>query len=355
MRLEGVQIVMEKLKVNIIGVGIMGRQVGQTLLNNPNVVLTATADLSQQKLDEVRGLLKVEKTYTDFEKMIVEQKPDVVYVSTPDWDHYKPVMACLDQKINVQCEKPLTTDEREAAAIVRKVREVGVKFQVSYNHRWLAPYYRVFEYCRAGKLGRPIMGYARKNNPITVPTKMLPWARHSSPSWFITGHDIDLMTWWLDDDPVEVTAYGAKQVLKQRYGWDTYDALQSLVRYRSGAFVTYEGAWVYPETHPSMPDSFMEIIGEKGVITVPREMEQLQVSTEEDGFQWPRSLLVYKVFDRMQGAFPACVNSFIDDTILDREPIVTAYQGWRATAVLDALHKSADANGEKVRIADPPL
>jgi hypothetical protein len=37
----------------------------------------------------------------------------------------------------------------------------------------------------------------------------------------------------------------------------------------------------------------------------------------------------------------------------DREPYVTALDGWRATAVLDALHRSADT-GETIGIPEPP-
>ncbi len=72
-----------------------------------------------------------------------------------------------------------------------------------------------------------------------------------------------------------------------------------------------------------------------------------------DGFCWPRSFLNYKVFDQWVGAFPSCVNSFIEDVIEDRKPCVTAYDGWRATAVLDAAHQSADT-GETVKVPAAP-
>ena len=88
------------------------------------------------------------------------------------------------------------------------------------------------------------MGYARKNNPITVPTEMIPWGKDSSPMWFLSCHDIDLMCWWFDDDPVEVKAFGVKRVLKEKYGWDTYDAMQALVKFGSGAFATFESTWI---------------------------------------------------------------------------------------------------------------
>lgn len=342
-----------ELKVNIIGCGIMGTNVARALSRNNLIKLTAASDLKKENLESAKSEFGLEKTYTDFEQMIVEQKPDAVYIATPDWAHYKPVMFCLDNGVHTHVEKPLTTDESEAADIVRKVKETGLKLQVSYNHRWLAPYNATWNMIREGKIGDCIMGYARKNNPISVPTKMIPWARNSSPMWFLSGHDIDLMTWWFNDDPVEVKGYGVKRVLKEKFGWDTYDAMQGLVKFSKGGIATFESTWIYPDTHPAMPDSFMEVVGEHGHIHLDRKTEAIEMSTPE-GFKWPRSLLNYKVFDKWVGAFPSCINSFIDDIVEDREPVVTAYDGWRSTAVLDAIHRSADS-GETVRVSEPPL
>ena len=47
------------------------------------------------------------------------------------------------------------------------------------------------------------------------------------------------------------------------------------------------------------------------------------------------------------------MNSFVDAVIEDRAPFVTALDGWRATAVLDAWHQSIE-NGGIVRVADAP-
>jgi predicted dehydrogenase len=285
--------------------------------------------------------------------MLDREQLDAVFVATPDWAHLEVVMACLDAGVHVCVEKPLTTIEGEAAAIVRKVRATGLKLQVSFNHRWLAPYYATHDQIRAGTIGQCLMGYARKNNPITVPTKMIPWAKDSSPMWFLSCHDIDLMTWWFDDDPVEATGCGVKRVLKEQQGWDAYDAMQGLVKFARGGFATFEAAWIYPEPHPAMPDSFMEVIGEHGHIHLDRKAEAIEMSSPQ-GLAWPRSLLNYKVFDRWVGAFPQCINSFLEALAEDREPYVTAYDGWRSTAVLDAIHRSAET-GETVRIAAPPM
>jgi len=341
------------LKVNVIGMGIMGTAAANTLSRNPKVQLTAVADRVEDRKKQAAAEFDLENAYSDYNEMLDSQKPDVVFIATPDWFHFEPIMACLERGIHVHVEKPLTTDEGESRKIVAKVRETGLKLQICYNHRWLAPYHNVKERISKGEIGKPLTGYARKNNPITVPTKMLPsWAKDSSPMWFQNSHDIDLMCWWFEDTPVEVKCYGVKKVLKEKLGWDTWDALQGIARFSKGGIATFEAAWIYPETHPSMPDSFMSVIGEKGHFQIDRKDETIEMSSEAR-FLWPRTFLNYKVFDHWVGAFPSSIDSFLDSILLDREPYVNVVDGWRATAVLAALHESVET-GETVKVAKAP-
>ena len=89
-----------ELKVNIIGLGIMGKSVARALMRNHLVRITAAADLKDDNLSSAKEEFSLEKTYNDYEKMIASEKPDAVYIATPDWAHHKPVMFCLDNGIN---------------------------------------------------------------------------------------------------------------------------------------------------------------------------------------------------------------------------------------------------------------
>ena len=73
-------------------------------------------------------------------------------------------------------ENPLTTDLDEADALIADIRASGVKAMTCFNHRWIPPYARAMAEIEAGKLGRPVLAYARKNRRIHVPTQMLSWA-----------------------------------------------------------------------------------------------------------------------------------------------------------------------------------
>jgi predicted dehydrogenase len=121
------------------------------------------------------------------------------------------VKAALQAGKHVLCEKPFTTELVEADELLRLSKgRPDQKLQVAFNHRWLSSYNHGFASIRNGDIGRPVAGYARKNDTIWVATEMIDWAAKTTPIHFLGAHDIDLMRWFFDTEPVEVRAYGAK-------------------------------------------------------------------------------------------------------------------------------------------------
>ena len=337
-------------KCGIIGTGIMGKAGAKILQLTEDVEVAALADLSEKNLGEAAAELQVASTYTNYKEMLDKEGLDAVYVATPDQYHRDPVVDSLEAGCHVIVEKPMTTKQEDAEEICKVVDRTGKKFQINFNHRWLSPYHKIKAMIDEGDLGEPVIGYARKNNPILVPTSMLAsWAKDSSPAWFMSSHDIDLMVWWFDANPVEVYARGIKRVLKAR-GMDTYDGIQSLVTFDGDQFATFEAAWIYPNTSPYMPDSYMEVIGTKGTTQIDRQAEAIDAILEEK-FTCPRTFLNYKVFDQWVGAMPSSVRSFVNACRNDTDTIVNAREGLRSTAILDAIHRSlASGKPESIQL-----
>jgi len=337
------------IRFAIIGTGIMGNAVGRVLKLCPQVELVALSDLDENRLKQSGQEFGVSRLYPCYAEMLAQEKLDAVAVATPDDRHTEPVVDSLTKGCHVLVEKPLATSQEDAERIERTVRKTGKKLQINFNHRWLAPYHKAKEMVLNGQIGEPLIGYARKNNPLSVPMEMIKsWSSRTTPAWFLSCHDIDLMTWWFDADPVEAYAKGIKKVLVQK-GFDTYDGIQALVTYEGGKFATYEAVWIYPDTSPYMPDSYMELVGSLGTLHLDRQAEAVEAMIREK-FVCPRTFLNYKVFEEWQGAFPAAVRSFLYAIEHDTAPHVQAKDGVRNTAVLEAIHKSL-ATGKPEKIA----
>jgi predicted dehydrogenase len=129
-------------------------------------------------------------------------------------------------------------------------------------------------------------------------------------------------------------------------GIDTYDVIQAQVKFASGAFATVESAWIYPNTFPSIVDSFVEVIGSAGHLHFDRKRESIELSTETK-FSYPKTFLMQEIFGKLRGAFVECLNDFIAAIVDDTPPRVTAFDGRQVTAVLDAVSRSLTGGGSR--------
>jgi len=341
----------DKVRVGVIGLGTMGEQYARIYQSHPLAEVTAIADPKPARLEEVGNQYGIARRYADIQQLLADAPVDAVCVATPDFAHYAPVKAALEAGKHVLCEKPFTTDLGEADGLLRLSRSrPRQKLQVAFNHRWLSSYYHGYASIRDGAIGQPLAGFARKNDTIWVSTEMLKWAARSTPVHFLGAHDIDLMRWFFSSEPVEAHAYGSKGVLAAR-GVDTYDVIQAQVKFVSGAFATFESAWIYPNCFPTIVDSFVEVLGSSGHLHFDRKRESIEMSTPER-FTYPKVFLCHEVFGKLRGAFVECLNDFLVAILNDSDPWVTAFDGRQVTAVLDAVSRSL-SSGHTAAIAQP--
>lgn len=326
------------VRVGIVGTGTMGAAYAADLAEHPCAQVVAVASRTGESARTVAARHGC-RVHPDAAALVADPEVDAVVVATPDHAHADVAVAAARAGKAVLVEKPLTTSAADAHAVVAAVREAGVIASVLFNHRWVPAYAQAHERVRAGDLGDPVVAYARKNDRIFVPTKMIDWADRTTPAWFLSSHDIDLVTWLFADVPTEVfatTVYGKLRGL----GIDTPDAVQAQVRYAGGAVATFESCWVYPDSFPTMVDSFVEVVGSEGVIHLDRKSEQIEIATT-DGFTYPRNLLQRKVHGVSGGAVRDCLWHFVECVAAGTEPLVTIESAATTTAVLEALHASA--------------
>lgn len=343
----------DKIRIGVIGLGIMGEQYVRIYQAHPLATVTAVCTRNATKVEELGDKYGVASRYTDYRKMLDEGSFDAVCVATPDFAHFAPVKAALEAGKHVLCEKPFTTELSEADELLELCRaRPNQMLQVAFNHRWLASYHHGFTAIQNGSIGKPLAGYARKNDTIFVSTEMINWASKSTPMHFLGAHDIDLMRWFFDSEPIEARAYGVKEVLVQR-GIDTYDLIQAQIRFASGAIATVESAWIYPNTFPTIVDSFVEVVGSEGHLHFDRKRESIEMSTPKQ-FSYPKTFLTHEIFGKLRGAFVECLSDFLDSIINKSEPKVTALDGRQVTAVLDAVTRSL-ASGCTEKVAQPAM
>jgi predicted dehydrogenase len=332
----------------------MGRANATAVAANPDVRITAVTSrtrASAQRLADDLGTAghQPPTVHDGLDGLLASGDVDALVVATPDPDHADAVVAAAAAGVHVLVEKPFTTDVADADRAVAAVRAAGVVAMCLFNHRWVPAYAQAKQ--AAATLGAPVVGYARKNDTIFVPTEMIGWSADTTCAWFLSSHDIDLLSWLFDDTVDEVFATARHGVLRGM-GIDTPDAMQMQCRYSRGAVATFESCWVYPNSFPTMTDSFVEAVYEEGVVQLDRQVENITVASK-DGFAYPRNVLQRNLHGKPSGAYPDAVAHFVTCARTGQQPLITIESSRHVTAVLAAAHESARLGGP-VKVAAAP-
>ncbi len=152
---------MEKMRVGIIGGGLMGREAASAfgrwfVLEDFGVQaeLVAVCDLQQKLLDWFRRVPTVRLLTKDHQELLRSPDVDVVYVAVPHNLHEKMYLDVLAAGKDLLAEKPFGIDLKAARAIRDAATESGRFVRCSSEFPFLPPAQRVVQAVHSCKLGR---------------------------------------------------------------------------------------------------------------------------------------------------------------------------------------------------------
>lgn len=182
--------------------------------------LVAFSDLSQTRMDwynrglRARGASPV-PTYlsADFDRMIVETKPDVVIVATIDRTHHQYITRGMELGCDVITEKPMTTNVESLKAIWETIEETGKSLRVTFNYRYAPAYTMLRDVIMKGTIGRPLaVDFSWMLDTSHGADYFRRWHREKQNSGGLlvhkSTHHFDLVNWWIDSYPQQVFALG---------------------------------------------------------------------------------------------------------------------------------------------------
>lgn len=324
------------VKLGIVGAGIWGSTHALALSTHPRGTLALICDR-----DEGRARTLAERygcAWTTSLEELAASDVDAVTIATPDHLHMAPALAMLRAGKHVLVEKPLATSVGEALAIVEAAERAEVKLMVDFHARWNPLFMGAKGYMERGELGAPVMAYARLNDTIHVPTKMLSWSGQSGPEWFLYPHTMDIVRWLFEREPVEVYARGSRGVLDAR-GIPCWDAIHALVGFAGGAFCTFETSWIVPNSYTNVVDNRLSLYGERGGLELKNE-PALWAFT--DRFHTPFSSHPLTRYGKAEGFQYESLRYFVDCVADDIAPEASGRDGLMVTAMIVATLTSLE-------------
>lgn len=334
----------QQLRIGIIGAGIMGKGNAQALSGEKNVVITAVTSGTAANAEELAATLaqrqgRAPTVHPDHHRLLADDNVDAVVITTPDDLHGEMMVAAAQAGKHILCEKPFTTSVAEADAAVDAIEANGVVAMCLFNHRWVPAYAQAKGL--VAELGQPSVGYARKDDTLFVPTEMIKWADRTTCAWFLSSHDIDLMSWLVDDQVTRVYATASWGKLRS-LGVETPDAIQIQAEYSRGTVATFESAWIYPNTFPTTVDSYVTLACAEGAVQIDRQKENVVLATA-DGYSYPRNMLQRSMHGIPSGAYRDAIVHFVNCCLTNTAPLISVRSSRNVTAVLEAAHESIES------------
>jgi predicted dehydrogenase len=160
--------------------------------------VVAICDVDKKMLAEAAKLLaaraKAEReprTYSDYRKMLKDEKFDVVLIGTPDHWHALPMIAAVEAGADVYVQKPISIDVMEGKAMLDAARKHGRVVQVGTQRRSTPHLMDALEkVVKPGLLGKIGMAEVycyyhmrtRENPPDTTPPEHLDYEAWTGPA-----------------------------------------------------------------------------------------------------------------------------------------------------------------------------
>ncbi|MBN2551748.1 MAG: Gfo/Idh/MocA family oxidoreductase [Spirochaetales bacterium] len=330
------------IRFGVIGVGLWGEVHAEIYAQHPYAILAGVCDRDCGRAEEVAERYGAERVYGDYRELAADPGIDAVAVVTPDFAHREPIVAAAEAGKHVITEKPLATTREDADAVAEAVRKAGITFMVDFHARWNPPLAIARQDISEGKLGRIVSGYFRLNDTISVPTEMLSWAEKSSILWFLGSHTVDSLRFLFQEEVKRVYSVSRSSVLKSR-GVDVPDLYQSILEFDSGIVATIENSWILPNTHPSVNDIKVNILGSKGMINMDLTNNQMIERYLADHSDHPDCLVKPRVRDRHVGFAYESIRDFVDCLYLGKRVQASLDDGLKVTQVVLAIMESASS------------
>jgi len=332
---------MKKVKHGVLGLGWFGEKHCEALAAIPNVELYAVCTRNAERLEEVAKKFGAKKTFTDYHAMLADSELESVSITTM-WDqHAAPAIAALQAGKHVFLEKPMASTIADCDAIVNAANAAKSFFMVGHICRFNPRYAAAKQEIAAGKIGKIISMYSRRNLQAWVGATVLD---KIGPIIGDCVHDTDLMFWFSGSRAV--TAYA--QTVKVREHANP-DLGQVMYRLENGASCILESVWCLPNTTPFQIDERLEVVGTEGAISIHDTHPNLMI-VDKDGVRCPDTTYWPMIHGQLRGALRDELAYFVNCVATGEKPtVITAEESREADRACLAAEQSA-ATGQVVKL-----
>lgn len=319
------------LRVGVVGTGTMGADHVRTLstvVPGAGVVAVSDADLRRARrvADAVGGCRALREPLD----LIRDEEVDAVVVASPDVTHEAFVLACLEARKPVLCEKPLAPTPEACLRLVEAEAALDRPYiQVGFMRRFDPAYVEMKRALDADSVGHPLLVHCFHRNAETPPSYTSEMLITSS-----AAHEIDAIRWLLGQEVASATVRLPRASGLAPSG--LRDPQLIILETDHGVLVDVE---VFVNAGYGY-DVGCEVVGETGTVSL---LPPAVLSTRGAGRESRSVPQDWR--DRFAAAYRTELQAWVDATVAGTSRGANAWDGYAATACARACLDSLAGGG----------
>jgi predicted dehydrogenase len=259
--------------IGIVGCGGIVNYAALPTYRQHKLNVVGCYDMRRESAERTAAEFSIPQVYGDLDALLDDKSVEIVEISVPPWAQLEIASRCIAAGKHLLCQKPLSDKLSQAAEIVLRAREQGVKLAVNQQLRWGQGLRAARTLIRKGWIGA--VTDASIQVSVNTPWDMWPWlaAQERLEILYHSIHYIDAIR-SLFGDPEWITSRHSRYPLQGQVRGETktITILDYADEQRSGdlqhtapnmqAFVA--------DNHYNLSDDYFAIfrfIGTEGVIT----------------------------------------------------------------------------------------
>ncbi len=331
----------KRINVAVIGAGWVGGIRINACASSPLVNELHIAEINPDRAKQIADNCNVTSFTTNWKNLINNESIDAIIIaSTPESERFPIVRAALKAKKHVMIEKPIAPTLREADEVIKLIEVNNLKFTIGYTRRFDPKYAFINKSLKSGKLGQPVTCLISRNITREIGNKIKSRSK-MSPAAMGGTHSIDFLLWCLQPRlPVKVYSQQAGKLFNKIS--ETPDHQWIIVTMDDGTTITAGSGWVLPLGHPQYSQSWIEVIGTEGSLTVDDTHREVSINTTKHGIRYPLSSMPGEQVDHVfAGAMVDETLHFLDAVANDNPVLATAQEARLVMEVTIAADLSA--------------
>lgn len=187
------------VRVAVVGLGYWGPNLVRVLHELECAEIVAACDIDAAALAKIARRYPAVRLTSSFDDLLADADIDAVAVVTPVSSHSELALAALRAGKHVFVEKPMAGSLEEAEVLVAAAEERGLTLMPGHTFLYSPPVNAVRDLIQSGELGEIYF----------ISTSRVNLGLHQSDAsviWDLGPHDLSILRYWLEENPVQVSA-----------------------------------------------------------------------------------------------------------------------------------------------------